>query len=266
MYRTDGGIIDAEIIRPRSWIESHNLQAGKPIPLHLEELQVHGNAIVTSIDPCPEIAIGEGSVVTARYCTREVHTIARVQILGPNGDIEILEGTPIHPVWSEDRQDWVPLGELVIHETLLAADSPAEVLSVTILNQPFPVYNIEVHGEHVYQSGDLSLLVHNTCAPVNGLADVSTLKGRQLASEFSPKAIKRLKKDMKANGFDPAHPIEVVIVDGKMIIWDGHHRARAAGAAGIKKVPIKILEKSPEMMRELFNQAAQAAQQLGLPF
>jgi hypothetical protein len=33
--------------------------------------------------------------------------------------------------------------------------------SLTILNQSVPVYNIEVHGEHVYQVGELGLLVHN---------------------------------------------------------------------------------------------------------
>lgn len=34
----------------------------------------------------------------------------------------------------------------------------------------------------------------------------------------------------------------------KNIIWNGHHRARAAGAAGIKQVPIVLLEKPPEVM------------------
>jgi hypothetical protein len=50
------------------------------------------------------------------------------------------------------------------------------------------------------------------------------------------------------------------------LIWDGHHRARAAGAAGIKQVPIVLLEKPPEVMGKLWNDAAEAAQRLGLPF
>ena len=71
---------------------------------------------------------------------------------------------------------------------------------------------------------------------------------------------------MKSNGFNPERAIEIVIVNGKKIIWDGHHWARAAGAAGIKEVPVKILEKSPEVMSKLWHQAAEAASQLGLPF
>jgi hypothetical protein len=181
-----------------------------------------------------------------------------------------------HPVWSLDRIDWVELGELKEDEVLQGIDGLVVVWRIAFVNASQPVYNLEILGEHVYCVGSLGALCHNsdpTCtfilkpqAPVEGLANVSTLKGRQVASEFSGNAIKRLKRDMKANGFDPAHPIEVVIVDGKKIIWNGHHRARAAGAAGIKEVPIKILEKSPEVMRDLFNQAAHAAQQLGLPF
>ena len=176
MFRTDGGIVDAELIRPRSWIESVGIEAGKLLPLNIEELQVRGSALVTSIDDCPEIADGQGSVVTARFCTREVHTIARVEILGPDGEMEVLEGTTIHPIWSKDRQDWVPLGELDQGETLLAADGSVVVASLTILNQPVPVYNIEVHGEHVYQVGKLGVLVHNApldCVEIGRIGELA---------------------------------------------------------------------------------------------
>jgi hypothetical protein len=163
MYRNDGGIVDAELLRPIWWIAQHGIQAGQHLPMHIEELQVEGSALVTTVEDCPEIAPGEGSVVTARFCTREVHSIARVEILGPDGQIETLEGTTIHPIWTEDRQDWVPLGELQQGEMLRAADGPAMVLAVTILNNFVSVFNIEVHGEHVYQVGKLGLLVHNAC-------------------------------------------------------------------------------------------------------
>jgi hypothetical protein len=86
--------------------------------MNIEERQVHGSALVAAMDDCPEIAEGEGSVVTARFITREVNTIARVEILGPDGKIETIEGTTIHPIWSEDRQDWIPLGELLPGERL----------------------------------------------------------------------------------------------------------------------------------------------------
>jgi hypothetical protein len=67
--RTDGGIVDAEIIRPHSWILASGLCAGRMLPLNLPEPEISGLALVTSIDDCPPIAGGEGSVVTARFVT-----------------------------------------------------------------------------------------------------------------------------------------------------------------------------------------------------
>jgi hypothetical protein len=171
MHRNDGGIVDAELIRPRWWIAQHNIVAGKHLPMNIEELQVHGSALVTSIDDCPEIANGEGSVVTAKFLTREVNTIARVEILGVDGQIEVLEGTTIHPIWSDDRNDWIQLSELQEGECLQAAYGFATVVSVAIVNTSVPVYNIEVHGEHVYQVGEFGLLVHNAYpSPIEGLS------------------------------------------------------------------------------------------------
>ncbi len=71
---------------------------------------------------------------------------------------------------------------------------------------------------------------------------------------------------MKASGFDAAEAIDIAVVDGKRIIIDGHHRARAAGAAGIKQVPVRIWQVSDETGTTLMMQAAEAAERLGLPF
>jgi len=160
---SDGGIVDAEIIRPRSWILASGLCAGRMLPLNLPELEVSGLALVTAIDDCPPIACGEGSVVTARFVTREVHVVASVDVLGADGTVETITGTTIHPVWSVDRQSWVPLAELTDGETLQGLDGLAVVLSVSLSRVSQPVYNIEVHGEHVYQVGELGLVVHNEC-------------------------------------------------------------------------------------------------------
>ena len=54
--RSDGGIVDAEIIRPRSWILASGLCAALVLPLNLPELEVSGLALVNSIDDCPPIA------------------------------------------------------------------------------------------------------------------------------------------------------------------------------------------------------------------
>ena len=145
------------------------------LPLNLPELEVSGLALVTAIDDCPPIADGEGSVVTARFVTREVHVVASVDVLGADGTVETITGTTIHPVWSVDRQEWVPLAELAQGERLccdtesfglgfpssLAPKASGLVLSVSLSRVSRTVYNIEVHGEHVYQVGELGVVVHN---------------------------------------------------------------------------------------------------------
>ena len=137
------------------------------LPFNLPEFEVSGLALVTSIDECPPIIDGEGSVVTARFDTREVHVVASVDVLGADGSVETITGTTIHPVWSVDRQEWVPLAELAEGETLQGLDGLAVVLGVSLSRVSQPVYNIEIHGEHVYQVGELGLVVHNACAGFN---------------------------------------------------------------------------------------------------
>jgi hypothetical protein len=44
---------------------------------------------------------------------------------------------------------------------LQGLDGLAVVLGVSLSRVSQPVYNIEVHGEHVYQVGELGLVVHN---------------------------------------------------------------------------------------------------------
>ncbi|XZE18105.1 hypothetical protein SH449x_003389 [Pirellulaceae bacterium SH449] len=44
------------LLRPRWWIAQHNTEASKHLPMNIEYLQVHGSAIVTAVEECPEIA------------------------------------------------------------------------------------------------------------------------------------------------------------------------------------------------------------------
>ena len=123
--------------------------------------QVNGIATVNAIDPCPPIAGGEGSVVTARFITRQVDEIVTLTVTDCEGRTETLQGTPIHPIWSVDREDWVAMGEIAEGETLQGERGLSTATAVTLRKRSVPVYNIEVHGEHVYQIGKLGVLVHN---------------------------------------------------------------------------------------------------------
>lgn len=70
--RKDGGVVDAELLRPRSWVEANGLDVGRLLPIDIEELQIEGSATVTAIESAPAIPGGEGSAVTGRFITRRV--------------------------------------------------------------------------------------------------------------------------------------------------------------------------------------------------
>jgi hypothetical protein len=120
--------------------------------------------------------------------------VASVDVLGADGTVETITGTTIHPVWSVDRQEWVPLAELAQGERLccdtesfglgfpsrLPPKASGLVLSVSLSRVSQPVYNIKVHGKHVYQVGELGLVVHiddvaNLFASTPGHAGTHTL-------------------------------------------------------------------------------------------
>jgi filamentous hemagglutinin len=61
---------------------------------------------------------------------------------------------------------------------------------------------------------------------------------------------------MKQSGYK-GDPIEVAIVNGKMIIIDGHHRAAAPGKAGLKEVPVNINSVTREQGDQLLREAAE---------
>ena len=131
--------------------------------------------------------------------------------------------------------------------------------------------------EKSYDAGDVVQVVTVVAAAVKGVKEAAKaaekatktaktrkLFGRQLKGEYSSNKIKRLKKAMQKSGFDPKKPIKIIEVDGRKIIVDGHHRARAAGSAGIKEVPVEVIEVSSEVAKQYLQQAAEAAERLGL--
>jgi hypothetical protein len=131
---------------------------------------------VTLIEECGAIARGDGSVVTGRFTTSRVDAIARLTVRNEFGLSESVEGTLIHPIWSVDRNDWVSISDLDPGERLQGSEGILYVESIDLVRRNVSVYNIEVHGEHVYQVGELGLLVHNTCptTPVSGLGNIGS--------------------------------------------------------------------------------------------
>jgi hypothetical protein len=178
----EGAIVEAEFIRPDWWIEENGIAAGELMPLSIEELGLSGYATIQTVEDCGPIARGDGSVVTGRFTTSRVNFIVRLTVAGPDGTVEVLEGTTVHPIWSVDRNDWIQLSDLQEGERLQAANGIATVLSIAIVSTNVPVYNIEVHGEHVYQVGQLGVLAHNQC---HHIVSYFQNAGRGFASNWS---------------------------------------------------------------------------------
>jgi hypothetical protein len=113
----------------------------------------------------------------------------------------------------------------------------ATVLSIAIANVAMAVYNIEIHGEHVYQVGDLGLLVHNSYLGTRTVPLSKLVPNGQRPFADAAK--------LAAHGdFDMAkytHPIEVILrADGRYEIMSGMTRFENALKAGIRELPVKI--------------------------
>jgi hypothetical protein len=159
LTKADGTPVRAEFLRPRAWVDRMGIRVGEALPIAVSELYVDGEAVVTGITPCPPIASGEGRVVTGRFVTRSAGNVVLVCLA--NGTE--IRATDVHPVWSVDREEWVPAGELQPDEQVDTLAGPVAVLSVERLESALDVYNIEVHGEHVFRVTADGVLVHNAC-------------------------------------------------------------------------------------------------------
>ena len=157
IVRNDLSVVEAEFIRPRAWIESLGLVKGARIDLAVPELGIDGLAEVTAVRDCPPIAEGEGRVVTGRFVTRDVTNVVRITLATGTE----IRATDVHPFWSIDREDWVPAGKLGPGERVDTLEGPVAVASVEPLDRHPAVYNLEVHGEHVYRVAVDGVLVHN---------------------------------------------------------------------------------------------------------
>ena len=160
LVKRDGTPVKAEFLRPREWVERNGIVAGAALPIAISELEVEGNAFVTGITPCPPVAEGPGRVVTGRFVTRDAGNLVRVTL--ENGTA--IQATDVHPIWTVDREEWIPAGELVPGQYVDTLTGPVAVESVERLHSGHDVYNIEVHGEHVFRVTADGVLVHNACA------------------------------------------------------------------------------------------------------
>jgi len=215
LQKEAGNWVDVEMIRPNQYWESKQATPGSLIFMEFPELEASGMAQVRSMEPCPPIAEGVGNVVTARIVTRQVSELVEIEF----GN-ESLTGTPQHPVWSIERQDWIDLGEIEVGEHLSTEDGPVEVQSKRLLSTAESVYNLEVHGHHIYQVGELGVLVHNPGFKYKTRPKPAAKRGPK-TSDTAPhnaKIIEEREKIIKAGG---------KIIGGGRLIVKGKRLAEA---------------------------------------
>lgn len=104
--------------------------------------------------------------------------------------------TPNHPFWSESLQEFVRAVALRPGEHVRTLEGTAQVVSITERGPPEPVFNLEVHLDHVYHVAQCGVLVHNggltvlnPCfAPSNqARRDFGTAVHQEFPEEFAKK-------------------------------------------------------------------------------
>lgn len=217
MQKPDGSDLRIEMLRPVDWLAEQtasliDLQTagwfardgllldearweaaivGRTIQLNLPEMGAAGPAKVVAVQPCPQLEPNSGDnrqLITATF----QHSSGDVLDLHIHGESEPIGSTANHPFWSEDRQAFIPAGELLPGETLRRADNTLTQLTRITPRRgpPAAVYNLEVNAEHVYFVGQDGVLVHNTYEHGNSLLSTARNHGYAIIDNLTGKILK----------------------------------------------------------------------------
>lgn len=146
---------------------------GLTVEMDLPEMGAFGTAIVTDIHPAAPVQSGPGQVVTATFSHPPTTQVLDVWFSDDSAPIGVTDN---HLFWSEDRQQFLPIGEMQLGERVQTFGGQTKRLTRRLArSDPTLVYNLEVHGDHTYYAGNLGVLVHNEygldgIAPKEGMA------------------------------------------------------------------------------------------------
>jgi hypothetical protein len=158
MTKDDGGELRVELLRSVAWILGEGAAIGESIWLDMPEFGASGWADVVGVEPCPTLDIGKGRLVTGRFVHSSSGNLRR---LWTDAEREPTGVTGNHRYWSVTRGDFVEVDQLRVGEELDTANGRTRVRRIETDPRDQVVYNLEVHGEHVYRVGDAGVLVHN---------------------------------------------------------------------------------------------------------
>ena len=187
LKKDNGSLCYVKLLRPDDWLDSEDVQICRnatgrilddvdfitdemlglelvgdyayAVWLELPEMGCVGWAKVVDVEDF-QYAPGIGNLVTGTF----KHISDDVIDLVVEGQTKPIGVTNSHPLWSVDREEFVPAGELLEGERLLLfSGDTARVLQKLPRPGPHDVYNIEVLGEHVYLVTSDGVLAHNPC-------------------------------------------------------------------------------------------------------
>jgi RHS repeat-associated protein len=150
-------VYEIELLRSLKWIREIGAAPRRWIEISLPELGLTGQAKVAAITACPKIKTGPGRVVLMTV-THIDHDVMEVEFAGLK---KALEPTASHPLFSEDRNDWVAAGQLQIGERIKTKTGNAQIKAIRWKKGEHRVYNIEVEADHSYYVTKLESLSHN---------------------------------------------------------------------------------------------------------
>ena len=158
--KASGGFAYGDLLRPMEWLDEEAAEVGETVYLSVPECGIDGDAEVLSIEPCPPVVNRPGARVVTGTWRHEAATVIDLRIEGLESPIGV---TANHPIWSEDRKEFVRADELRVGEKLLSlnGDFPS-IRSSAPRAGAHEVFNLEVQLSHVYQISHSGILVHNS--------------------------------------------------------------------------------------------------------
>jgi hypothetical protein len=169
LTKENGTISRITIRRPNWWIKQSNAdKIGNQVSLFLPEMGISGTATVKKISPSQlDTRLWDeerkGDYISQPLTGKFEHESDDVWNYYFQGLDEPIGATSVHPFWSEDRQNWVAVGDLKIGEKVKAKKISTKLVKKQKVEGRQKVYNLEVYREHNFLVTKEGLLVHNDC-------------------------------------------------------------------------------------------------------
>lgn len=196
----DSSKVKIQLRRPHWWMSQHKIKGvGSKVNLSLPDQGIGGIATVTFIRPCQidtrllkdRNKLGK---VFRPFTSWFERTSSNVWDYAFSSR-EKIGATPEHPFFSEDRQLYIPIGEINIGERLRTHNGQIVTLVAKKKRSKGveKVYNLEIYRTHTFYAGKDGFLVHNSyIIDAKDLSSISLLKkyhGDPLDSDYLTKSI-----------------------------------------------------------------------------